>query len=166
MSAWSQSKRVKGNRFHCDITVNMPLLSSSHHPGSLCNLFVLEMLIVHQFKTTRSSFRAYCVHSTRNLFRTYWSSELRVNPSGSAPYPTTGGGHWDAAQSSKGCWLLSAVCWDKIQQMDKDKVPISSAWSNVAKRSMEHDFMWWLIITSSIYRWWEEMSYFILASVT
>lgn len=161
------NQRVKGNRLHCDITVNMPLLSSSCHPGPLYNLFVLEMLIVHQFKTTMLSFRAYCVHSSRNPFRTYWSSELRVNPSGSAPYPTTGGGHWDAALSSKGCWLLSGVCWDKIQQMGKDKVPTSSTWSNDAKSSTTHGTIWRLIITSSIYRWWwEEMSYFILALVT
>lgn len=46
----------------------------------------------------------------RNPFRTYWSSAPMVNPSGSAPYPATGGGRWGAAQSNRECWLLSDAC--------------------------------------------------------
>lgn len=66
---------------------------------------------------------------SRTPFRTYWSSALMVSPSGSAPYPTTGGGRWDEAQSNRECWLLSDVCGDKIQNKGEEKHPTSSVWS-------------------------------------
>lgn len=64
----------------------------------------------------------FCVGGSRTLFRTYWSSALMVNPSGSGPYPTTGGGHWDATQSNRVCWWLSDVCRDKTENKGEDKV--------------------------------------------
>lgn len=73
---------------------------------------VLKMMSIHQ-----SSVTTYCQHVIKRLwfssvlwqtpFMTYWSNALREIPSGSAPYPTTGGGRWGAAQSNRGCWLLS-----------------------------------------------------------
>lgn len=100
------------------------ILSSSRSVTSF--VFVFMRMLLHQFEiacwfsfwTLVKSCEPSVWHgvdSSRTWFRTYWSSARRVSPSGSAPYPTTGGGRWDAARSNTGCWSLSDVCRDKIQ---------------------------------------------------
>lgn len=92
-----------------------------HHP---------HILQVHSFfcvfHNVVSSCQFECLTvSLGSLFRTYWSSALMVSPSGSAPYPATGGGRWDAARSNRECWSQSAVCGETFSM----KVGNSSTYS-------------------------------------
>lgn len=126
MSAWCWSNRARSTVTSLLTFHYCPLATSFSYPPGPVGIFLCVLFFVRtSFKTAWWSPLGHTVQAlwnviwlnvsnSRTLFRTYWSSALRVNPSGSTPYPTTGGGRWDEVQSNRECWLLSDVCRDKI----------------------------------------------------
>lgn len=96
---------------HIGITVREIIVHP--RPFCPCSPLIFWVIVNISVSSEQCSFDVLFSLMSQHLeakFKTCWSSAPRANPSESAPYPTTGGGRWDGAQSNRECWLQSVVC--------------------------------------------------------